>query len=98
MEVKTIKLPIGPGRGESGTVQDAVFSLMSEMRGHTRDLKDSGEETQAELLDKYVTALWIIHYQISERYMFGIGLPSEMVQKAIHYRLDLPTGRATSIS
>jgi len=85
-----ITVPIGPGKGRFKPMVEALQSLMWEMRGHVRDLRDSGEIDQADLLERYEAAIELIWEQIVIKPTTGTGLPDELVRKAQKYHLALP--------
>jgi molybdopterin-biosynthesis enzyme MoeA-like protein len=86
-------VPTGPGKGQEKTMMEALQAVIGEMRGHSRDLRDTQEPEQAELLERYVTALELIWQQNFRGTIVGPGLPEELRRLAQKYHLALPQKR-----
>lgn len=91
--MKDIMIPVGPGKGQTKPMIDALRSIIQEMRGHIRDLRDSGEVERAELLDLYETAMELVWCQNQDETISGLGLPDELIDKARKYHLAAPSDR-----
>ncbi|MDD5368841.1 MAG: hypothetical protein PHQ40_20650 [Anaerolineaceae bacterium] len=83
-------VPIGPGRGQEKPLMDAWQAVILEMRGHVRDLRDSGEEDQAALVERYAVAFDLIWQQSYQRSLFGVGIQDDLARLARQYRLSVP--------
>ena len=88
--MKTITVPIGPGKGQIKPTLEALLAVVWEMRGHVRDLRDNGQAEQADLLEKYETACELIFQQNTFSLISGLGLPDDLVSKARKHHLAMP--------
>lgn len=88
--MKEVTIPIGPGKGQVKPVMEALQMVIMEMRGHVNDLRDSGEEARAELLECYTTALELIWQEGMDQISYGVGMPARLIRLAKKYHLVLP--------
>lgn len=88
--MRDVTIPIGPGKGQVKPVMEALQMLVMEMRGHVADLRDSGEEARAELLETYATALDLIWQQGVDQLAYGVGFSARLIKLARKYHLALP--------
>ena len=88
--MRDITIPIGPGRGKPKPLDEALQSLSGEMRSHVRDLRDSGQAEQAEILERYLAALDVIYWQLPDGSIVGTGLPANVLRLAKKYNLEVP--------
>ncbi len=88
--MQPITIPIGPGRGKPKPLDEALQSLIGEMRAHVRDLRDSDQAEQAEILERYLAALDVIYWQLPDGSIVGTGLQANVLRLAKKHNLEVP--------
>lgn len=96
--MKDTMIPVGPGKGQTKPMIDALRSIIQEMRGHIRDLRDGEELEKAELLDLYETAMELVWRQNQDETISGLGLPDELIDRARKYHLAAPNDKGRKSS
>ena len=89
--MQTATIPIGPGKGRERPLDEALQSLIGEMGSHIRDLREMKQVDQADELEKYMTALEVIYWQIADGAIFGTGIPGDVTKRADKYHLARPS-------